>query len=144
MRSLLTSLSNRAQYQADRQAYIFLQNGETKSGSLTYGELDRQARTIAAQIQSWRGERALLLYPSGLEFIAAFLGCLYAGVVAVPAYPPHFNRPTTRLQAIVADAQPKLALTNSQILAQGDRLFTYTPELSAISLVSDRYSPIVS
>lgn len=133
MKSLLTTLSNRAQYQTDQQAYIFLPNGETESGNLTYGELDRQARVIAAQIQSWRGERALLLYPSGTEFIAAFFGCLYAGVVAVPAYPPHLNRPTPRLQAIVADAQPKIALTTSQILAQGDRLFTYTPELSAIS-----------
>ncbi|MEM1173063.1 MAG: AMP-binding protein, partial [Cyanobacteria bacterium P01_H01_bin.35] len=81
--SLLEILTYRAQYQRDCQAYIFLQNGETESESLTYGQLDRQARLIAAYLLPWRGERALLLYPSGLEFIKAFFGCLFAGVVAV-------------------------------------------------------------
>ena len=85
--SLLDILRYRAQCQPDKQAYIFLQNGETESASLTYGELDRQARAIAAQLQSWQGERALLLYSSELKFITAFFGCLYAGVVAVPVYP---------------------------------------------------------
>ena len=57
--TLVDLLHYRAQYQPDRQAYIFLQNGETESGSLTYGELDKQARAIAARLQSWQGERAL-------------------------------------------------------------------------------------
>ncbi len=86
--SLLDILKSRAQYQPDSPAYIFLQNGETESGTLTYGELDQQARAIASHLQAWQGERALLLYPSGLEFITAFFGCLYAGVVAVSVYPP--------------------------------------------------------
>ena len=62
---------------------------------LTRGELDRRARALAARLQArgLAGRRALLLYPPGLEFIAAFFGCLYAGVVAVPAYPPRPNRP---------------------------------------------------
>ena len=59
------------------------------------------------------GGRALLLYPPGLEFIAAFFGCLYAGVVAVPAYLPRLNRPMTRLRSIVVDAQPCAVLTCS-------------------------------
>jgi len=63
-----------------------------------------------------QGERALLLYPSGLEFIAAFFGCLYAGVVAVPVYPPKRNQNLFRLLSIVNDAQAKLALTTSSIL----------------------------
>ena len=79
--TLVDLLHYRGQYQPDKQAYIFLQNGETESGSLTYGELDKQARAIAFQLQFWQGERALLLYPSGLEFITAFFGCLYAGLV---------------------------------------------------------------
>lgn len=98
--SLLDILSDRAKYQSEQQAYIFLQNGETESGSLTYGELDRQARAIAAEIQSWQGERALLMYPLGLEFITAFFGCLYAGVIAVPVYPPRRNQNMSALPLI--------------------------------------------
>lgn len=113
--SLIEILNYRAQYQPDKQAYICLENGETESASLTYGELDRQARAIAAHLQSWQGERALLLYPSGLEFITAFFGCLYAGVVAVPVYPPRRNQKLSRLLSIINDAQAKVALTTSLV-----------------------------
>ncbi|MDV3348661.1 hypothetical protein D0962_19205 [Leptolyngbyaceae cyanobacterium CCMR0082] len=75
-------------------ALCLLQDGEVESGTLTYQELDQQAQNIAAYLGQRVnvGDRALLLYPSGLEFIAAFMGCLYAGVVAVPAYPPRRNQ----------------------------------------------------
>ena len=129
--SLLDILRDRAQYQPDKQAYIFLQNGETESETLTYGELDRQARAIAAQLQSWQGERALLLYPSGLEFITAFFGCLYAGVVAVPVYPPRRNQKLSRLLSIANDAQAKIALTTTSILTDLDRRREQEPKLLA-------------
>ncbi len=121
--SLLEILSYRAQYQPDKQAYIFLQNGETESGSLTYGELDKQARAIASYLQSWQGERAVLLYPSGLEFITAFFGCLYAGVVAVPVYPPKRNQKLYRLLSIINDAQAQVALTTTSILADTEKRY---------------------
>lgn len=136
MTSLLDILSDRAHNQSEQQAYIFLQNGETESGSLTYGELDRQARAIAAQIQSWRGERALLIYPSGLEFITAFFGCLYAGVVAVPVYPPRRNQNLSRLLSIVNDAQAKIALTSTSILADLDRRWEEQPDLAQLKLIA--------
>ena len=105
--TLTDLLSWRALEQPERVAYTFLKDGETDEVHLTYGELDRQARAIAAHLQvlGATGERVLLLYPSGLEYIAAFFGCLYAGAVAVPAYPPRLNRSVERLQAIVNDAQ---------------------------------------
>ena len=90
--SLLDILSYRGQYQSENCAYIFLQDGETESASLTYGELNKKACSIASHLQSFKGERALLLYPSGLEFITAFFGCLYAGVIAVPVYPFRRNQ----------------------------------------------------
>ncbi|KAB8320435.1 fatty acyl-AMP ligase [Tolypothrix campylonemoides VB511288] len=73
--------------------------------SLTYRELDLLSGAIASYLQSMdaRGKRALLIYQPSLEFIAAFFGCLYAGVIAVPAYPPRQNQSLSRLQAIVAD-----------------------------------------
>jgi acyl-CoA synthetase (AMP-forming)/AMP-acid ligase II len=64
-----------------------------------------------------QGERALLLYPSGLEFIAAFFGCLYAGVIAVPVNLPRQNQKLSRLLSVVNDAQAKVALTTTPILA---------------------------
>ncbi|MCA1633579.1 MAG: AMP-binding protein [Acidobacteria bacterium] len=83
--TLVELLQSRASEGADRQAYIFLAADKTAEISLTYGELDRQARAIAAFLQTLdaAGERVLLLYPPGLDYIAAFFGCLYAGAIAV-------------------------------------------------------------
>lgn len=127
-------LSYRAQNQPDRTAYIFLQDGETQTGRLTYQELDRQARAIAAKLQSLEAmnSRALLLYPPGLEFIAAFFGCLYAGVVAVPAYPPRRNQNMSRLLAIVADARAAIALTTTSQLSNIEERFAESPELAQL------------
>jgi len=96
--------------------YAYLVDGEIEGAHLTYGALDRQARAIGALLQSYRarGERALLLYPAGLEFISGFFGCLYAGVIAVPLPPPNMAQPqrtVPRLRTIANDAQPMLVLT---------------------------------
>lgn len=127
-------LDYRAKNQPERKAYTFLQDGETEVGKLTYKELDRQARAIASQLQNLdvAGCRALLLYPPGLEFIAAFFGCLYAGVVAVPAYPPRRNQNMSRLQAIVTDAQATVALTTTSLLGDIETRFSESPELSEL------------
>ena len=127
-------LRQRAQNQPEQKAYIFLQNGSTESGSLTYGELNRQAIAIATSLQSLiaKGERALVLYPSGLEFITAFFGCLYAGVVAVPAYPPRRNQKMSRLQALVIEAQATVALTTTSLLTNIENRFAQTPEFKAL------------
>jgi acyl-CoA synthetase (AMP-forming)/AMP-acid ligase II len=76
--TLVELLRFRAQNQPEQKAYTFLVDGETQELSLTYSQLDLQARAIAAHLQSETaaGERVLLLYPPGLEFIAAFFGCL--------------------------------------------------------------------
>lgn len=91
-------LRYRAVHQSDQLAFTFLPDGETEGECLTYRDLDRQSRAIASQLQALglSGERALLLYPPGLDYLGAFFGCLYAGVVAVPAYPPRSN--ATRLE----------------------------------------------
>jgi len=75
-------LNHRALQQAEQTAYIFLANGETETARLTYQQLDQKAKALAAQLQLQMspGDRALLLYPSGEEFIIAFFACLYAGV----------------------------------------------------------------
>ncbi len=129
--TLVDLLSWRALIDANRTALIFLQDGETDEIKLTYGELDERARAIGATLESLgaEGKRALLLYPPGLSFITGFLGCLYAGVVAVPTYPPHFNRPMPHLQAIRADAQATLILTTDQLLASAEGRLAHAPDL---------------
>src|SRR5919108_4646093 len=115
-------LRSRVEHQPDQRAYTFLTDGEADEAHVSYAELDLGARAIAASLQSQvpPGERALLLYPPGLDYVAAFFGCLYAGVVAVPAYPPdpaRLNRTLSRLRAIVASARPSIALTTAPILS---------------------------
>ena len=85
--TLVDLLRCRALHQPNRTAFTFLKDGKTEAANLTYQELNQQAQAIAHQLQNLvsRGERVLLLYPPGLEFISAFFGCLYANVVAVPA-----------------------------------------------------------
>ncbi|GFE70236.1 hypothetical protein CFPU101_28460 [Chroococcus sp. FPU101] len=111
-------LRYRASETPQKVAFTFLSDGETVSSSLTYLQLDQQAKAIATKLQQLnaQGERALLLYQPGLEFIAAYFGCLYAGVIAVPAYPPRANRSFERLQAIVSDAVAQLALTTTSLV----------------------------
>lgn len=121
-------LRARAREHPERRAFVYLPEGEGEGPSLTYGELDEQARALAARLQAEQlgGERALLLYPPGLEFLVAFFGCLYAGVVAVPAYPPdpsQLRASMDRLARIAASAKPKVALTLSALVEQGRAAF---------------------
>lgn len=135
--TLIQLLRWRAVEQPERLAYTFLTDGKTEGSVLTYAELDRQARAIAAllQQQTTPGERALLLYPQGLEVIAAFLGCLYGGVIAIPVPPPdagRLKRTLPRLRAIVQDAQATVVLTNARILSIFEEAGLEFPEFSTI------------
>lgn len=116
--NLVDLLRHLAVHKGDELAFAYLVDGENEEISITYAELDRQARGIAAWLQAYglQGQRAMLLYPPGLEFITAFFGCLYAGVVAVPAYPPRMNRSLARIQAIAADCDARVALTTGAVL----------------------------
>ncbi|MBH8571736.1 amino acid adenylation domain-containing protein [Nostocaceae cyanobacterium CENA369] len=116
--TLVELLHLRSSTQPLRDAFTFLFDGETEQATLSYQELDRRSRRIAAQLQKLNlsGERALLLYPAGLDFLVAFFGCLYAGVIAVTAYPPRNQRNTPRIKAIAIDAQAAIALTTTDIL----------------------------
>ncbi len=113
---------------------------EGRSTRWDFADLDRKARAIASDLQGQglAGERALLLYPPGLDFLAAFFGCLYAGVVAVPAYLPRSDRALPRLRGIVADSTPRAVLTTGSRVEGSDRWFAAIPELSgATRLATD-------
>lgn len=123
-------LRRRASDQPARTAYVYLGDGEREETRVNYAELDLRARAVGAGLNA-RGERALLLYPPGLDFVAALFGCLYSGVVAVPAYPPHPARPEItlpKLRAILADSQAKYVLTTTPILEKVAPLFARDEE----------------
>jgi amino acid adenylation domain-containing protein len=133
--NLIELLRGRALSQPDEVAYTFLSEREgEEEQSLTYGELDRRARAIAALLaeNGAKGERALLLYPPGLDYVAAFFGCLYASVVAVPAYPPRLNRNLRRLQSIAADSRATMALTTASLMTRLKPLSEQVSELKAL------------
>jgi acyl-CoA synthetase (AMP-forming)/AMP-acid ligase II len=110
-----------------RRALVFLRDGDEVSASLTYGQLDKRARAVSAELAcaSAPGDRVLLLFPPGLEFIVAFLGCMYAGRTAVPVAPPspaRVERSLPRLQRLAADTRPSAVLTESSLARIGARL----------------------
>lgn len=117
--TLVELLGDRAQQQPDKTAYIFLKDGETPSASITYRELDSKARAIAVSLRTTisTGDRALLVYayPQGLDFIAAFFGCLYAGVVAVTCHPPQHRKALAELGDRLASSQAKIVLTHKTL-----------------------------
>lgn len=118
-------LSRRARECPDAPAFTFLADGETPSATLSFAALEQAALAVAARLSGSPGERALLLYPPGLDFVVAFYGCLYAGVIAVPAYPPdpaRADRTVPRLRAIAADADATWALSTAAVCALGEAL----------------------
>jgi acyl-CoA synthetase (AMP-forming)/AMP-acid ligase II len=119
--TLVDLLRHRVQHQPDQLAYQFLEDGKKEATAYTHAELDQQAQAIAALLQQSeaRGERALLLYPQGVEVVAAFCGCLYAGVIAIPVPPPdagRMKRALPRLREIVKDAAASYVLSTQRII----------------------------
>lgn len=111
-KSFNSVLQWRAATHGERLAFQFLSEGEEPTDSLTYLHLHQRARAVAGRLRATglESQRVLLLYPPGLDFVIGLLACLYAGAIAVPAYPPHPRRPDPRLMAIFKDCQPSAAL----------------------------------
>jgi amino acid adenylation domain-containing protein len=132
--TLIELLRRRATERPEQLVYSFFADGDGHQRQYSYSELDRQARAIGAalQAQGAAGQRALLLYPPGLDFIAAFFGCLYAGVIAVPVYPPRPHRPLDTLQHIAADSGARFALTTSAQLCSLEQRDSFKPGLGSL------------
>jgi amino acid adenylation domain-containing protein len=131
-------LSERARETPSRLAFRFLLDGEGEEAVLTVGELDRRARAVAAGLRAAGavdGDRVLLLHSPSLEYVVGFFGCLYAGLVAVPAYPPS-SRSMARLQSIAEDARPRFALTSPALHARIERHFGQRPELAGLTWIA--------
>lgn len=113
MTSLVELLRSRADREGAVVCHRFLRQGTDITAEFTYGELDRRARAAAVHLRRYgnAGDRVLLLYPAGLDFLVGFFGSLYAGMIPVPAYPPRPSQSDERISAIAADAGAVVAAT---------------------------------
>src|SRR5262245_35135089 len=120
MLQLVDVLTGHAERHPTSEAFAFLADGETPSTTLKYFELDRKARALAARLldMKMRGERALLVFPAGLEFVVAFFATQYAGVTAGPIYPPKPHGRATTFLSCVHDAAPRVILTTDRLIGR--------------------------
>lgn len=131
----------RSLHEPEKRIYTFLVDGNVDAVHYTLGEIEYQSRRIGGLLQKLLtvGDRALLLYPPGLDYIASFFGCQFAGVVAVPVYPPdplRLTRTLPRLKEILKDAQPSVVLTTSNILLLAKQLFIDIPDFQSVHWVT--------
>ena len=113
--SLVSVLAKRAEVQADDRAYIFLGDHGVEEAALTFRQLHDASHALAARLAgiAQPGDRAMLVFPPGLEFMVAFFGCLIARVIAVPMMMPRRQSARDSSAAIMANCEPAVALTNS-------------------------------
>jgi len=130
-------LQYRALHTPDETAYIFLKDGEDDEERITYAQLYQSALSIAGELLSagQQGSLALMLFSPGLEFVKSLYGCFYAGVIAVPAYPPRKNRSLDRIKTLVVDSGAGIVLTTSDIYQSFERSFSDLEELKQMKWV---------
>jgi phthiocerol/phenolphthiocerol synthesis type-I polyketide synthase C len=119
-RTLVDHVCTWAELRPDEPSLIYLNDGEHAQTPVTFQQLRLRAESVAARLLEVAspGDRAILLFAPGNEYAVAFLGCLYARIIAVPAYPPDIRRldeSASRLTALVADAEPTVILTDRQV-----------------------------
>jgi acyl-CoA synthetase (AMP-forming)/AMP-acid ligase II/acyl carrier protein len=129
-------LRRRAAAEPDRLALAFISDDLAVRESWTFGELDRRARSVAAFLhgRGARGARVVLAYPTCLDFLGAFYGCLYAGAVAVPAVLPQAHGTGKRLELIVADSGARLLLTSAKSVANIERHLSGSGEPAGVAV----------
>jgi acyl-CoA synthetase (AMP-forming)/AMP-acid ligase II len=130
--SIVDSVRYHAKVRPDHPALIFLPDGEVEVGRVTYGELDQRATAFAAylQEQGLTDQAVLLMLPSSIHYVVAFLGCLYAHAIAVPMYPPSSSIHVKRLAQVVVDCGARAVLFSTENQRQGiePRLMEFLPD----------------
>lgn len=121
----------------DRIAFTFLEHGELDSSgmsTLTWAQLDRRARAIAVRLRELAepGERIMLLCPPGFLYLEAFFGCQYAGMIAIPLYPPRLNRPLDAIQNVAQDVQARFVVTTQEIGKTLEDRLPHAPALQSM------------
>ncbi|MCH0565754.1 fatty acyl-AMP ligase [Streptomyces sp. MUM 2J] len=148
-RSLIDLLTAHASEHPDRIAYRYLVTGDSDGEiqHMSYARLALRSRAVAAWLQDRlpAGARALLLHPPGLEFVCGYLGCLAAGVVAVPGVPPqgraHNHRALTRMRRLIADSDAKVILGGREVIASLAAMAEQLPETAGLTWIATEDIP---
>lgn len=145
-RTLVEPLRWRAENQPAGNAFTHLLDGRAKEFNLTYAELDERVRRVGGLLQAKgaKGKPVLLVYLPGADFLVGYLGCLYAGAIAVPTYPPDPNRihrTLPRFQAIAADCGAEFALTTTRLAKVASALFRAAPDLAKLDWLTSDDAP---
>ncbi len=135
--NIVSIINERAIRTPDKNIYRFLEDGETETASFTIKQLDSKARMVAQNLlkHGKKGDRILLLFPTGLDYVAAFFGCLYAGMIAIPAYPPRRNRSLDRVVSIIKDSGATISLLSRKVSEDISRNFADDDILNTINWV---------
>jgi acyl-CoA synthetase (AMP-forming)/AMP-acid ligase II len=145
--TIVESLLEHSQNQPDNDSFIFLPNGEEEGEKLTFGELDLRVRALAAELQNRysKGDRAILIFTPGLEFVVGYMACLFSGILPVPVFPPHKTRLQQQIPVvlnIIRDSSPKFILTESEYRVSTLEKYEELPELKGLTWeCSDFVSP---
>lgn len=144
--TMIDLLRDRAAAQPDECAYTFLDDGEAPGASFTWRQLERRSRAVAAEIARRvpPGARVLVMFPPSLDFIPAFLGVLYAGAIAVPAYPPtgaRADRTASRLSGMIEDAGVGLVVAPSGLAARAAATDAGVPGLRGLPCLDPAVVP---
>ena len=136
--TLVGLLRERSVSMAQHPVYTFISGDPVREHVITYEALDRRARSVAVQLQArcHLGDRVLLLHKSGIGFLAAFFGCLYAGVIPVTAYPPRHGRRMPGLEGMASDAEATMALTDPETLNDLDSCLDKAPILRRLDWIA--------
>ncbi len=127
--NLVTVLCRHVNNKPKQVAYTFLDVAPALKNTLTYRELYDQAQNVAAHMlkHHQKGERALMLYEKGADFVVAFFACLMSGIIAVPAYPPRKNQSIERLKNVLVDSQASIIITTVNIAQLCESQFSSDP-----------------
>jgi len=98
----------------DKIAYTYLEDDQEHS-SISYEDLYKNIYKLATQLGEYKDQRAILLFPSGIDYVVAFFACLLAKVIAVPAYPPTNNRNIGRINSIIINSRASILLSNGNV-----------------------------
>jgi fatty acid CoA ligase FadD21 len=118
--SILSMLHGRTSLRPDDVAFTFINYDDDWAGvpeSLTWSQLSRRTLNVARELSLYGsvGDRAVILAPQCLDYIAAFLGSMQAGLIAVPLPLPHRGSSHERVSAVLADTSPAVVLTTSAV-----------------------------
>lgn len=146
MRTLVELLYERSVAHSSDTLYVCLGDGDTPEEQLSYEALVSQVCALGNQLKTYnlQGRRALLFYPSGPDYIRAFFSCAYAGIIAVPLYPPRKNQSIHRLLSVITNAQPAAILTTEKIARYARELFSEAALTGIQWIITDEPLPAQS